>query len=233
MREHRGVHPRIGAVDVIPFVPLREVDMADCVALARDCAARVAATHDIPCFLYEHAARRPDRVTLADIRRGGLETLQRTIATDPYRRPDTGPSHTHPTFGAVAIGARALLVAFNVFVGPAAALPAARHIARTIRASSGGLPGLKAIAVEVDGQAQVSMNLVDLARITLAQAFDAVARQAASHGLEALRGELIGLVPDAAVTPDALHIPGLDALRTRSLEQRLAAAGYPPRVTPG
>jgi glutamate formiminotransferase len=225
MRSHRGVHPRVGAVDVIPMVPWRGVSMADCVTLARDAADQVAAACEVPVYLYERAAERPDRVALADIRRGGLESLRETIALDPYRAPDRGPARVHPTLGAVVIGARELLVAFNVFIGPADHLPAAQAIARAIRASSGGLPGLKAIAVEVDGQAQVSMNLVDLSRISLMQAYAAVARRAESQGLTALRGELIGLVPAAAASLDAQSIPGLMALPGSVLETRLQAAG--------
>ncbi len=225
MRHHHGVHPRIGAVDVLPFVPLRGVTMADCVALARDCAQRIAADFDVPVYLYERAAHRPDRVALADIRRGGLEALRVAIHSDPSRRPDAGPSRMHPTLGAVAIGARDLLVAFNVFVGPADQLPAARAIARAVRASNGGLPGLKAIAVEVAGQAQVSMNLVDLTRMSLEQAYAAVAQHAAARGLTAGRGELIGLVPARRCSQEACAIPGLASLRERVLEDRLRLAG--------
>jgi glutamate formiminotransferase len=224
IRQHHGVHPRIGAVDVVPFVPLRHVTMDDCTALARRCAAEVAAAYDVPVYLYERAATRADRVTLADIRRGGWEQLRETIASDPYRAPDAGPARTHPTLGAVAIGARDFLVAFNVFIGPADQLPAARRIARAVRESSGGVPGLKAIAVAVNGQAQVSMNLVDLSRITLAQAYEAVAALARADGLTTLRGELIGLVPTAQCTEDTAQIPGLASLASNVIDQRLRQA---------
>lgn len=224
MRQHQGVHPRIGAVDVVPFVPLRRVTMDDCIALAREAAVAVASAHDLPVYLYERAAHRADRVALADIRRGGLEQLSQTIASDPYRAPDAGPRRTHPTLGATAMGARDFLVAFNVFIGPATALPAARRIARAIRESSGGLPGLKAIGLEVNGQAQVSMNLVDLSRITLGQAYAAVAERAEAEGLTALQAELIGLLPDAAISTGAVELPGLASLANASLEARLRDA---------
>ncbi len=201
LTEHRGVHPRMGAADVVPFVPLPEFGstMADCVALAHALGARVGAELGIPAYLYERAATRPDRVNLADVRRGGFEAL-RAAAGDPARAPDYGPPAPHPTAGAVAVGARPFLVAFNVFLGPAARdMPAARAAARAVRASSGGLPGVKALALEVDGQAQVSMNLVDVDRAPPAVAYDAVARAAAAHGAAPTWCELVGLVPERAL----------------------------------
>ncbi|MEO7041734.1 MAG: glutamate formimidoyltransferase [Gemmatimonadaceae bacterium] len=193
---HQGVHPRIGAADVVPFIPLDGATMEDCVELAREVGRRVGDELAIPVYLYEHAATMNSRRNLADVRRGGFEALRDVVAADASRAPDFGPSVLHPTAGAVAIGARPFLVAFNVYLGDATAVPAARDIARTIRESSGGLPGVKALGLEVDGQAQVSMNLVDIERTSLAIAYAAVEREARARGLEPTWSEIIGLIPE-------------------------------------
>ena len=197
---HEGVHPRIGAADVMPFVPLDGISMDTCIALARQLGERVGSELGIPVYLYERAAVRPDRVRLADVRRGGFEGLRETIARDPSRAPDFGPSRVHPTFGAIAIGARALLVAYNVYVGPAHRVDLARRIARDIRESSdGGIPGLRALGLVVDDQAQVSMNLVDIERTGLPEAWEAVRAAAARYGLHPTWSEIVGLVPERAM----------------------------------
>ncbi len=205
MRAHAGVHPRIGAADVIPFVPLGEATMAECVDLARTLGARVGQELEIPVYLYGEAATIPERSHLANVRRGQLEGLRETIAVDPSRTPDFGPARVHPTFGAIAIGARPVLVAFNCFLGDAGNLSAVREIARAVRESSGGLPGIRALALDVDGQAQLSMNLVDLARTPVHVALDAVRREAVARGLMITRSELIGLMPEGAIDAAALH----------------------------
>ncbi|MEO6779185.1 MAG: glutamate formimidoyltransferase [Gemmatimonadaceae bacterium] len=199
LTRHTGVHPRIGAADVVPFVPLDGATMEDCIAIAREVGRRVGDELGIPVYLYEHAATRASRRNLADVRRGGFEGLSTAITSDPERAPDFGPRQMHATAGAVAIGARPFLVAFNAYIGGAAHVSAARQIARTIRESSGGLPAVKALGLEVDGQAQVSMNLVDMDRTSLATAFDAVKREAHALGLEVTWSEIIGLVPERAV----------------------------------
>ena len=232
LRQHRGVHPRIGAADVVPFVPLGGATMRDCVALAHELGQRVGAELDIPVYLYEHAATRPERRNLADVRRGQFEGLEGLIAADPARLPDYGPPRLHPTAGAVAIGARDFLVAYNVYLGGAHQLGVAREVARAVRASSGGLPGVKALALEVDGQAQVSMNLVDLAVTPLHVAHAAVEREARARGADVTWSELIGLVPEAAILATAAERLRLrDFTHQRVLEHRLREHWAPDTVS--
>jgi len=196
---HKGEHPRIGATDVVPFVPLEGTTMEDCVLLARSLGERAARELGIPVYLYERAASRPERVNLADVRRGEFEGLRDEIATNPTRKPDFGESRVHPTAGATAVGARPFLVAFNVYLGPAANMPVAREVARAVRFSTGGLRHVKALALEVDGQAQVSMNLVDLEGTPLHRTFEMVRTEAAAHGVSVTWSEVVGLVPEAAL----------------------------------
>jgi glutamate formiminotransferase/formiminotetrahydrofolate cyclodeaminase len=171
---HQGEHPRIGATDVVPFVPLDGTTMDDCIALARELGARAANELGIPVYLYERAATRPDRENLADVRRGEFEGLRTDITTNPARVPDFGAAAVHPTAGATAIGARPFLVAYNVYLGDAKNLPVAKEIAKAIRGSSGGLRYVKGLGLEVDGQAQVSMNLVDTEKTPLHRVFEIV-----------------------------------------------------------
>lgn len=196
---HRGEHPRVGATDVVPFIPLEGTTMDDCVALARRLGERVGAELEIPVYLYERAATRPERENLADIRRGEFEGLRDEIGTNPARDPDFGPKRVHPTAGAVVIGARPFLVAYNVYLGPASNLPVAREVAKAVRGSSGGLRYVKGLGLEVDGQAQVSMNLVDIEKTPLYRAFDAVKMEAAAHGVSPTWSEIVGLVPERAL----------------------------------
>lgn len=193
---HQGEHPRIGATDVVPFVPLDGTTMDDCIALARELGARAAAELGIPVFLYERAATRPDRENLADVRRGEFEGLRTDITTNPARVPDFGAAAVHPTAGATAIGARPFLVAYNVYLGDAKNLPVAKEIAKAIRGSSGGLRYVKGLGLEVDGQAQVSMNLVDTEKTPLHRVFEIVKSEAAAHGVQPTWSELVGLVPE-------------------------------------
>ncbi len=195
---HEGVHPRIGAADVVPFVPLDGATMDDCIAIAREVGRRVGDDLGIPVYLYERAATRASRRNLADVRRGGFEALRDAITSDPARAPDFGPAHVHPTAGAVAIGARPFLIAFNAYIGDSGKLRAAKDIARAVRESSGGLRAVKALGLEVNGQAQVSMNLVDIDQTSLATAYAAVEREARERGLEIEWSELIGLLPERA-----------------------------------
>jgi glutamate formiminotransferase / formiminotetrahydrofolate cyclodeaminase len=223
---HDGVHPRIGAADVVPFIPLDGTTMEDCVQAARALAERVGNELHIPAYLYDHAAQHAQYRNLADVRRGGTLALAADIATT--RRPDAGPLALHPTAGAVAIGARHFLGAFNVYIGDAAHLPQARAIAKQVRAASGGLPGVKALGLVVDGQAQVSMNVTDLATIPLHRAYDAVAAAAAAHGIDVSHSEIIGLVPQTSIEQAfADRIRLRDARDTVSLDLRIAQS---PRV---
>ena len=196
---HSGEHPRMGAADVVPFIPLEGSTMEDCIALARQLGERVGRELGIPVFLYERAATRPDRENLADVRRGEFEGLREDIGRTPQRTPDFGPPAVHPTAGAVAIGARPFLVAYNVYLGPAANLPAAKEVAKAVRGSSGGLRYVKAMGFEVDGQAQVSMNLVDTERTPLHVAFDMVRTEAEARGVTPTWSEIVGLVPERAM----------------------------------
>ncbi|MGI8548815.1 MAG: glutamate formimidoyltransferase [Gemmatimonadaceae bacterium] len=219
---HAGVHPRIGAADVVPFVPLDGATMEDCIAIARAVGERVGRELEIPVYLYERAATRPAMRNLANVRRGGFEGLQAAIQTNPDRTPDFGPSRMHPSFGAVAIGARPFLVAFNVYIGGADAMPIAREVARAVRESSGGLPCIKALALEVDSQAQVSMNLVDIERTPLSVAFDAVERETRARGGDVTWSEIIGLVPERVGFEVASHRLRLrDSLADHVLERRI------------
>ena len=201
LTQHRGEHPRLGATDVVPFVPLASwgSTMEDCVALARALGARVGGELAIPVYLYERAATRPDRENLADVRRGEFEGLRESIGVDDARIPDYGPRAVHATAGAVVVGARPVLVAYNVYLGPASNLGVAKEVARAVRGSSGGLRHVKALGLEVDGQAQVSMNLVDTERTPLHRAYEMVRTEAAAHGVAPTASELVGLVPERAL----------------------------------
>lgn len=222
LSQHSGVHPRIGAADVVPFIPLDGASMDDCVRAARELADRVGTELQIPVYLYDRAAQRDAYRNLADVRHGGTAALHDTIATT--RTPDAGPHALHPTAGAVAIGAREFLGAFNVYIGHAAHLPQAKAIAREIRAATGGLPGLKALGLVVNGQAQVSMNVTDLEAVSLHAAFDAVRTAAAARGIDVTHSEIIGLVPQRTIERAfADRIMLRDARDTVSLDQRIAA----------
>ena len=196
LQHHTGEHPRMGAADVVPFVPLEGTTMEDCIVLARTLGERVGRELEIPVFLYERAATRPERENLADVRRGEFEGLREQIGRDPARVPDFGPQRIHPSAGAVAIGARPFLVAYNVYLGPASNLPVAKEVAKALRHSSGGLRYVKGLGLEVDGQAQVSMNLVDTERTPLYRAFDMVKMEAAAYGVAPTWSEIVGLVPE-------------------------------------
>lgn len=208
LRVHRGVHPRIGAVDVIPFVPLRDATMEACAAVARRLAARLAADFELPAYLYGAASTSEGR-TLATIRRGGFESLRTEIAR-PTRHPDYGPARVHSTAGAVAVGARAILIAFNVDLA-CTDLAVARAIATIMRESSGGLPAVQAMGVPLASRrlVQVSMNLLDYRRTSPRLAYERVAAEAARRGIGVSAGELVGCAPRDALPADpvtALHL---------------------------
>ena len=194
--KHTGEHPRIGATDVVPFIPLEGSTMEDCIALARQLGERVGRDLKIPVYLYERAATTPARENLADVRRGEFEGLREELGKNPARNPDFGPSKIHPTCGAIAIGARPFLVAYNVYLGPATNLQIAKNVAKAVRGSSGGFKYVKGLGLEVDGQAQVSMNLVDTEKTPLHTAFDFVKMRAEAEGAKVTWSEIVGLVPE-------------------------------------
>jgi glutamate formiminotransferase len=199
LSRHQGAHPRVGVVDVVPFAPLGDTPMAAAVAAAERLAGAVAERFGLPVYLYERAARRAGRSSLAAIRSGGLEKLAARIA-DPAWAPDFGPARVHPTAGATVIGARFFLIAFNAVLA-SADLAAARVIARRVREANGGLPAVRAlgIALASRGLAQVSMNLLDYRRTSPLQALRRVEVEAAALGVRVLETEIVGLVPSAAV----------------------------------
>lgn len=225
LTSHSGEHPRMGATDVVPFIPLDGATMEDCIALARQLGERVGRELQIPVFLYERAATRPDRENLADVRRGEFEGIRDEIGTTPQRTPDFGPSKVHPTAGAVAIGARPFLVAYNVYLGPASNMPVAKEVAKALRGSSGGLRYVKAMGFEVDGQAQVSMNLVDTEKTPLHRVFDMVKMEAEAHGVSPTWSEIVGLVPERALfAAAARHVQLRDFSTELVLEHKVREA---------
>jgi glutamate formiminotransferase/formiminotetrahydrofolate cyclodeaminase len=223
LRKHKGVHPRVGATDVVPFVPLRGTTMQDCIHLAKRLGQWVGTELEIPVFLYEQAALHRDHAPLESVRRGGLQGLAFRMASDPDWTPDFGPFRLHKTAGALVIGARPPLIAFNVNLR-STDLSLARSIAKDIRQSNGGLPHLKAIGVELASRqmVQVAMNLTDYIITPLHVAFEAVRTLAATHGVEVAGSEVIGLVPQAALVQAAGHSLALEQFdSTQVLEMRL------------
>lgn len=204
LSKHTGEHPRIGATDVVPFIPLEGSTMEDCIALARALGEKVGRELKIPVYLYERAATTPARENLADVRRGEFEGLREELGKNPARNPDFGPTKIHPTGGAIAIGARPFLVAYNVYLGPATNLPIAKSIAKAVRGSSGGFKYVKGLGLEVDGQAQVSMNLVDTEKTPLHHAFDFVKLRAEAEGAQVTWSEIVGLVPERVLIDAAV-----------------------------
>jgi glutamate formiminotransferase len=205
LRTHTGEHPRVGAVDVVPFVPIEGVTMAECVALAREVAAEVAARFDIPVFLYEEASDNPARKNLEDIRRGEFEGLAAKLASAGWK-PDFGPATPHPSAGATVIGARLPLIAYNINLNTDR-LDVAKRIAAAIRHSSGGLRYVKAMGVKLEDRnlAQVSINLTNYQKTPIHRVFDMVSREAARYGVAILESEVIGLIPSAALIGAAAH----------------------------
>jgi len=204
MNKHKGEHPRLGATDVVPFVPISEVTMKECVSLAERLGERVANELAIPVYLYENAARLPERRNLADVRRGEYEGLLQGI-NEPARKPDIGEAKLHPTAGAVVIGARKPLVAFNVNLGTSD-IKIARAIARNVRGSSGGFVHVKALGVMLAERniAQVSMNLVDYEHTSIHHAFEFIKGEAERYGVSVIGSEIIGLLPMQALIDSAL-----------------------------
>jgi glutamate formiminotransferase len=229
LTRQRGVHPRIGATDVIPFVPLQDVSMDEGVALARRVGQELWTRYHIPVYFYEAAATRPERVRLENVRKGQFEGLLAEAQRNPELAPDVGGPGLHPTAGATAVAARKFLIAYNVYLNTAN-VSVARDIARAIRSSSGGLPHVKAIGVEMKsrGLAQVSINLTDFEQTPLHRVFDAVRQEAGRRGCAVAGSEIIGLVPRKAIEMSRGHDLQLENFSpARVLENRLAAvAGF-------
>jgi len=203
LRQQKGEHPRIGAADVVPFVPVSGVSVAQCAMYARQAGRDIWSRFGVPVYFYEAAAARPDRVNLEDVRRGQFEGLLRDAVRDTTRRPDVGGPELHPSAGASAVGARKFLIAYNIYLGGGADVSLARTIAKEIRASSGGLLGVKAMGVMVNGRAQVSMNITDFQQTPMARLHANVGAIAARHGASIAEGEIIGLIPELAYEPNA------------------------------
>jgi len=200
LNDHRGAHPRMGATDVVPFVPIKGVNLDDCVEIARWVAGETWRRFRIPAYLYEAAAREPRRKNLEYVRQGQFERLREEVRRNPDRRPDFGEADLHPTAGATAVGARNFLVAYNINL-KTSNLELAKAIARKIRASDGGFPAVKAIGVELKARnlVQVSMNLTDFLTTPIGTVFDAVAEEAARAGVAIESSEIVGLVPRRAI----------------------------------
>lgn len=224
LRRHRGEHPRIGAVDVLPFVPVESVTMQDCVALAHRVGQEIWARYQVPVYFYEQAARRPDRKRLESVRQGEFEYLRDVVLRSPVRSPDLGGPALHLSAGAVAVAARKFLIAYNIHLHtPDVSI--AKKIARAIRASSGGLSHVKAIGVELKERklAQVSMNLTDFEETSMRQVFEAVRLEAERNRTSIHSSEIVGLVPRKALAPGdvaALRIEDFSP-ETKILETRL------------
>ena len=224
LNKHSGEHPRMGAVDVIPFIPICDVTMEECVQLAKDFAKEFAARFKVPVYLYEAAASRPERRNLADVRKGEFEGLRNQIGKFPDKTPDFGPNEIHPTAGATAIGARQILIAYNVNLATAN-LDVAKKIARQVRGKDGGLSAVKALGFELKdrGIVQVSMNMVDYKASQLFKAFELVRTLAEERGIQVVESEIVGLVPQDALIDSAQFYLRLHSFKKdQILERRLA-----------
>ena len=225
LRTHRGGHPRMGAVDVIPLIPIRGVTMEDCVRLARELGAALATRHGLPVYLYERAASAPHRRNLAEVRKGEFEGFADKMR-DPLWKPDFGPDRVHPTAGCVAVGAREFLIAYNINLA-SDDLDLAKSIARSVRESSGGLPCVKAMGVMLEDRkiAQVSMNMTDFRTTSLLTVFERVRDLAAGRGVAIDSSEIVGLVPADALPDDpGRRLQLEDFSPSKVFERRLEAA---------
>lgn len=223
LTQHQGAHPRMGAADVVPFIPIEGVTLEDCVAMAKHVGAEIARRFDIPVYLYEAAATRPERQNLENIRRGQFEGIREEIATKPERMPDYGEPRVHPTAGATVVGARKFLIAYNVFLNTPD-VDVAKKIAKAVRFSSGGMRFVKGAGFLVRGMAQVSMNLTDFEQTPVHRVFEMVKREAARYGVMPVSSEIVGLIPKRALEDAAewfLQVENFDS--SLILENRLAA----------
>ena len=222
LTRQQGAHPRIGAADVIPFVPISGIKLHQCALLARQAGLEIWRRFGVPVFFYEAAAARPDRANLDEVRRGQFEGLRDAVRKDSARRPDLGGPGLHPTAGACAVGARKFLVEYNIYFD-SSDVAMVRAIAREIRAASGGLKGVNAMGVLAHGRAQLSMNITDFEATPVSQVYRAVCALALKHKATVVEGELIGLIPEAAYERDSewmRQLVGFDE-QTRILEHRL------------
>src|SRR5450432_2483615 len=223
LNQHQGAHPRLGAADVVPFIPIEGVSIEDCVAMARHTGEQSWKRYQIPVYLYEAAAITPERQNLENIRRGQFEGIRDDIATNPARKPDFGEARLHPTAGACVVGARKFLIAYNIFLNtPDVAI--AKQVAKAVRFSSGGLRFVKAAGFLVRGQAQVSMNLTDFEQTPMYRVFEMVRREAARYGVTPVSSEIVGLIPKKALEQAAewfLQVENFDS--SLILENRLTA----------
>jgi glutamate formiminotransferase len=223
LNDHRGAHPRMGAADVVPFIPIEGVSIEDCADMARQVGAEIWKRYQIPVYLYEAAATAPERQNLETIRRGQFEGIRAEIATNPARKPDFGDPRVHPTAGVTAVGARKFLIAYNVFLSTAD-VQIAKNVAKAIRFSSGGLRFVKGAGFLVRGMAQVSMNLTDFEQTPIHRVFEMVKREAARYGVSAVSSEIVGLIPKRALEAAAewfLQVESFDS--SLILENRLSA----------
>ncbi len=223
MNKHKGEHPRMGAIDVVPFIPVYNVTMEECVKLAHEFAKEFSEKTGVPCFMYEEAATRPDRKNLADVRRGEFEGLKEAIGKDPDKVPDYGPNKIHPTAGATAVGARFFLVAFNVNLGTSD-IEIAKKIAKAVRHSSGGYRYVKAMGFEIKerGIVQVSMNLTNYQKTPIFRVFETIKNEAERYGVPVIGSEIVGLVPLEALIMVADHYLRLENFSIdQVLEKRL------------
>jgi len=222
LTRQQGVHPRIGAADVIPFVPVSGIKLEQCVLLARQAGLEIWRRYGVPVFFYESAAARPDRANLEDVRRGQFEGLRDAVRNETARRPDLGGPGLHHTAGACAVGARRFLVDYNLYFD-STSVAMVRAIAREIRAASGGLKGVKAMGLLAHGRAQLSMNITDFKVTPVSQVFRAVSELALKHKAAPVEGEVIGLLPEAACEQNSewmRQLRGFDP-ETKILERRL------------
>ena len=227
LNQHKGEHPRMGATDVVPFIPVEGITMDQCVELARKLGERVGKELEIPVFLYARAATRPERESLPNIRKGQFEALREEIGKDPAKTPDFGPSRIHPSAGCTAIGARPFLVAYNIYLDTDD-ISLAKEIAKAIRTSSGGLPAVQASGFEVGGKAQVSMNLLDIDVTSPAKVFAEVSERAASQGVNVHKSEIVGLLPERAVYDAAAKYLKLDdSVESHVVEAKVRATQGP------
>jgi glutamate formiminotransferase / 5-formyltetrahydrofolate cyclo-ligase len=224
LTRQRGEHPRIGAADVVPFVPVSGIKLEQCVLLARQAGLEIWRRFGVPVFFYEAAASRPDRASLDEVRQGQFEGLREAVRRESSRRPDLGGPGLHPTAGACAVGARKFLVEYNIYFD-SADVAMVRAIAREIRAATGGLKGVKAMGVLAHGRAQLSMNITDFEVTRISQVFRAVSNLALRHKATLVEGEVIGLIPQAACERESewmRQLVGFDE-QTKILERRLGA----------
>src|SRR5712692_10032284 len=198
LNHHQGAHPRLGAADVVPFIPIEGVSVEDCVAMARHVGEQIWKRFQVPVYLYEAAASSPERQNLENIRRGQFEGIRAEIATNPARKPDFGEARLHPTAGACVVGARKFLIAYNIFLNTPD-VDIAKKVAKAVRFSSGGLRFVKAAGFSVRGLAQVSMNLTDFEQTPIHRVFEFAKREAARYGVIPVSSEIVGLIPKRAI----------------------------------